>query len=173
MSKAVVEIKGEEYVTIKHHIETVNNFRDKWLEAERKLKGSLPPPPEESTLRELELYAKAWIKYISVATLQGENALTRKGVEDAIKGYSDITKDFTNSLKSLIQERELLARIEELEGFANAKIDHRGEPALFNPDGLPISTPRTEEMTRLVNQAAKDRITELNKQAVKVKEVTK
>ena len=68
-----------------------------------------------------------------------------------------IFKRFRKILATQIQE----ARINEMERFANAKINHQGEPALFNPDGLPISTPITEEMTRLVNQAAKDRIAQL------------
>lgn len=104
------------------------------------------PPPEESTLREPEelvIYAKSWIKYISVATLQGENALTRKGVEDAIKGYSNVTKDFTNSLKSLIQARERLARIDEITNSYDLT-DHKDK-----------------------------RLKDLSKQAVKVKAVTK
>lgn len=64
-------------------------------------------------------------------------------------------------IESLIREKQKEARVDELECWAKAKIDHRGEPALFNPEGLPINTPRTEEMTRLVRKAAKDRIKQL------------
>jgi hypothetical protein len=65
------------------------------------------------------------------------------------------------ALQQHINEEKLKARIEENERYAKAKIDHRGESAPFNPEGLPVSTPRTNEMTRLLNQTAQDRIAEL------------
>lgn len=123
----------------------------------------MTPSPEESTLKELGLYAKAWIKYISVATLQGENALTRKGVEDAIKGYSNVTEDFTNSLKSLIQERERLARINELERIMSGQKTVR--EYVGDVDDIITYVFSADE----INERLKD----LSKQAVKVKAVTK
>ena len=66
-----------------------------------------------------------------------------------------------NQFKILVAKAVVEARKEEWQTILNAKITHGGSPAPFNPYGLPISTPATEEMTKLLHQYAEHRIAEL------------
>ena len=81
--------------------------------------------------KQIDVFARAWVKYISVATLQGENALTRKGVEDAIKGYKSVTEDFSSSLQALIStavreaDRASLETISAILSGTSKNTDHK------------------------------------------------
>lgn len=53
---------------------------------------------------------------------------------------------------------------DEWERVLKAEINHSGSPAPFNPEGLPIKTSQTIEMTRLLHEAARQRLAELEQQ---------
>lgn len=67
------------------------------------------------------------------------------------------TLEARDKLLSLISEE----KIKEWQLLSTAKINYSASPAPFNPYGMPISTPETKEMTRLLQQYAKDRINQL------------
>jgi len=79
---------------------------------------------------------------------------------DAIKAIDEDTSTVKSAIKNLLLE----AQIKELERFLDIEITHSGSPALFNPDGLPISTPQTKEVTKLLRTYFQDRIAELQKE---------
>ena len=66
---------------------------------------STQPDPKDTSLDELEYFAKAWMKYISVATLAGDSAPTLSGTKSAIRGYDNVAEDFTKSLQSLLSQQ--------------------------------------------------------------------
>lgn len=64
-------------------------------------------------------------------------------------------------IKALIQREVKKGRVEEWERVLEAKVTHGGTPGFFNPEGLPIETSRTQQLTEVMQRYAKDRLEEL------------
>ena len=81
-------------------------------------------------------------------------------LNNTIVGEQSKYIDFTEA-KQQIQALITEARIDEWKPFLKAEVSHGGSPAPFNPEGLPIKTSKTEELTELLRGHAKDRLTRL------------
>jgi hypothetical protein len=104
---------------------------------------------EEQLREQLRLQiAESFYDYtLAVVTMQSTG---RKKVEAPV-----------DMLMQLIHQYALSQRLDEWKRIKTAQINHGGSPAPFNPEGLPISTPATQEMTRLLHEFAERRISEL------------
>lgn len=86
-------------------------------------------------------------------------------VVPALRKYKTIIAPYeptVEAITALIQEAVNEGRVAEWERILEAEVTHGGTPAPFNPEGLPIVTSRTQELTEVLRSFAKDRIKELN-----------
>ena len=101
----------------------------------------------------------------------------KKDIEDLVKkeqlahccagmGCETASRLYADQIINLIEKAEQEARIDEWQTILNAKITYSGTPALFNPEGLSITTSNTKEMTTLLHGYAKDRIKDIKSKLI-------